>query len=203
MPESQRCVGILGLGLIGGSFARAYHAAGWRVLALDTDADTLAIAMIDTVDGRLDAPGIAECDLIILAAYPAACVDWLESHAPALGELGKTGPLVMDAAGVKKGLCERCFELARAHGFSFCGAHPMAGTEQSGYARSNAELFKGAPMVLVPPALPTPPSSTCSTAPIRFSPPSGSAPSRRRRRKTTTASSPSPASSPTSYRTHT
>ncbi len=156
MPESQRCVGILGLGLIGGSFARAYHAAGWRVLALDTDADTLAIAMIDTVDGRLDAPGLADCDLVILAAYPAACVDWLESHAPALGKLGETGPLVMDAAGVKKGLCERCFELARTHGFSFCGAHPMAGTEQSGYARSSAELFKGAPMVLVPPALPDP-----------------------------------------------
>lgn len=147
-----RTVGILGLGLIGSSFARAYHAAGWSVAAFDTDADTLAISLIDVVDRVLDNQTIPACDLVILAAYPQACIDWLESRAELLGKLGDAGPLVIDSAGVKGGLCARAFELARTHGFAFCGAHPMAGTERSGYAYGTADLFAGAPMVLVPPA---------------------------------------------------
>lgn len=151
--SAKPTVGILGLGLIGGSFARAYHAAGWRVAAFDTDADTLAIAMIDTVDTVLDEAALAECDLVILSAYPEACITWLQSHAQTLGELGTTGPLVIDSAGVKGTLCNRAFGLSREHGFAFCGAHPMAGTEHSGYAYGSADLFEGAPMVLVPPQL--------------------------------------------------
>ena len=50
-------------------------------------------------------------------------------------------------------VCERAFELAREHGFYFVGAHPMAGTQFSGYAHSRADLFQGAPLVLVPPAV--------------------------------------------------
>lgn len=151
--SAKPTVGILGLGLIGGSFARAYHAAGWRVAAFDTDADTLAIAMIDTVDTVLDEAALAECDLVILSAYPEACITWLQSHAQALGDLGPKGPLVIDSAGVKGTLCNRAFDLSREHGFAFCGAHPMAGTEHSGYAYGSADLFEGAPMVLVPPQL--------------------------------------------------
>ena len=151
--SSNPTVGILGLGLIGGSFARAYHAAGWRVTAFDTDADTLAIAMIDTVDAVLDDASLAKCDLVILSAYPEACISWLQSHAQTLGELGTAGPLVIDSAGVKGALCNRAFDLANTYGFTFCGAHPMAGTEHSGYAYGTADLFEGAPMVLVPPQL--------------------------------------------------
>ncbi len=151
--SSNPTVGILGLGLIGGSFARAYHAAGWRVAAFDTDADTLAIAMIDTVDAVLDDASLADCDLVILSAYPEACIAWLQSHAQTLGELGAAGPLVIDSAGVKGALCNRAFDLANTYGFTFCGAHPMAGTEHSGYAYGTADLFEGAPMVLVPPQL--------------------------------------------------
>ncbi|MDY2778096.1 MAG: prephenate dehydrogenase/arogenate dehydrogenase family protein [Collinsella sp.] len=154
MSATEGCVGIVGIGLIGGSLAKAYHAAGWRVLGCDTDADTLAIALIDTIDGVLRPSAFAECDLIILAAYPKACVEWLELHADALGSLGAGSPIVMDTAGVKEGICQSCFELASAAGFPFCGAHPMAGTEHSGFAWSSADLFRGAPMVLVPPALP-------------------------------------------------
>lgn len=151
--SSNPTVGILGLGLIGGSFARAYHAAGWRVAAFDTDADTLAIAMIDTVDDVLDDASLAACDLVILSAYPEACIAWLQSHAQTLGELGAKGPLVIDSAGVKGALCNRAFDLASTYGFTFCGAHPMAGTENSGYAYGTADMFDGAPMVLVPPQL--------------------------------------------------
>ena len=156
-------VGIVGLGLIGGSFARAYAAAGWNVLAWDNDADTLAIARIDTVSGFLRTPeDISACDLIVLAAYPDACISWLQRHAETLGAAtrdaaergGTCGPIVIDVAGVKRHVCEAAFPIAEQHGFAFCGTHPMAGSQYSGFAYSRPDLFKGAPMVLTPPALP-------------------------------------------------
>lgn len=148
-PASAQTVGILGLGLIGGSFARAYRTAGWRVLAADTDPDTLAAAQVDTVSGHLDRDTAPTCDLIILAAYPAACLAWLREHADAIG----SRPVVIDTAGVKRAVCREAFALAREYAFAFCGAHPMAGAEHAGFAWSRADLFRGAPMVLVPPAL--------------------------------------------------
>ena len=155
MPE-QRTAGIVGLGLIGGSFARAYRAGGWRVLALDPDPDTMGAARIETVQGQLDDTGLAECDIVVLAAYPGACLDWLRDHAVELGALtARTcgGPVVIDTGGVKQRVCEVAFPLAAEHGFAFCGAHPMAGSEFSGFAHARADLFRGAPMVLVPPNL--------------------------------------------------
>ena len=153
--EPQLSVGIVGLGLIGGSFARAYRAAGAEVLAFDVDRDILEAARVDTIAGELDADSLGTVDLVVLAAYPHACLEWLEAHAEALASASNTergtGPLVIDTAGVKSAVCERAFELARAHGFAFVGAHPMAGTENSGFAYARADLFRGAPMVLVPP----------------------------------------------------
>ncbi|MCI7731270.1 prephenate dehydrogenase/arogenate dehydrogenase family protein [Enorma burkinafasonensis] len=153
--EPQLRVGIVGLGLIGGSFARAYRAAGAEVLAFDVDRDILEAARVDTIAGELDADSLGTVDLVVLAAYPHACLEWLEAHAEALASASNTergtGPLVIDTAGVKSAVCERAFELARAHGFAFVGAHPMAGTENSGFAYARADLFRGAPMVLVPP----------------------------------------------------
>lgn len=140
-------VGILGLGLIGGSFARAYARAGWRVLAYDVSDDVMDVARVETVSGVLEAETAATCDLIVLAAYPGACRDWLVARADDLGP----HPVVIDTAGVKQRVCDAAFPLARDHGFSFCGAHPMAGTQFSGFARARADLFRGAPMVLVPP----------------------------------------------------
>ena len=155
--EQDMTVGIIGLGLIGGSFARAYAAAGACVLAFDTNEDTMDAAMIETVSGVLDEASLSRCDLIVLAAYPDACTAWLEANAPALGAISDVehgqGPVVIDTAGVKEAVCARAFELARAHGFAFVGTHPMAGTEHSGFAHARADLFRGAPMVLVPPAL--------------------------------------------------
>ena len=149
--------GVVGLGLIGGSFARAYRAAGATVLAHDTNPDALAAAQIEVVSGVLDASSIPACDIIVLAAYPAASVAWLEEHAEALGACSDAergiGPVVIDTAGVKGAVCGTAFELACDHGFAFVGSHPMAGTEHSGFARSRADLFRGAPMVLVPPPL--------------------------------------------------
>lgn len=148
-------VGILGLGLIGGSFARAFRAAGAEVLAYDTDPDVLAAAMVETVAGELDDASVGRCDLIVLAAYPAACVAWLRDHAELLGSCSDVaagaGPVVIDTAGVKGPVCGEAFALAAEHGFAFVGAHPMAGAENSGFAFARPDLFRGAPMVLTPP----------------------------------------------------
>ena len=152
-----QCVGIVGLGLIGGSFARAYAAAGVEVLAFDVSSDTLDAARIETISGILDEKSLGRCDLVILAAYPTTCIEWLRAHAKLLGEITRTRPgnppVVIDTAGVKQCVCDEAFPLAREHGFRFVGTHPMAGTEHSGFAHARADLFAGAPMVLVPPAL--------------------------------------------------
>ena len=152
-----KCAGIVGLGLIGGSFARGYAQAGVRVLARDPDDDVMTAASMGTVAGELNDETLGECDIIVLACYPEACIEWLEAHAQALADATDTeaimGPVVIDTVGVKGIVCERAFELAREHGFYFVGAHPMAGTQFSGYAHSRADLFQDAPLVLVPPAV--------------------------------------------------
>lgn len=152
-----RCAGIVGLGLIGGSFARGYAQAGVRVLAWDPDEDVMVAASMGTVSGELNDETLGECDIIVLACYPEACIEWLAAHAQALADATDTeaimGPVVIDTAGIKGIVCERAFNLARENGFYFVGAHPMAGTQFSGYAHSRADLFEGAPLVLVPPAV--------------------------------------------------
>lgn len=152
-----RCAGIVGLGLIGGSFARGYAQAGVRVLAWDPDEDVMVAASMGTVSGELNDETLGECDIIVLACYPEACIEWLEAHAQALADATDTeaimGPVVIDTVGIKGIVCERAFNLARENSFYFVGAHPMAGTQFSGYAHSRADLFEGAPLVLVPPAV--------------------------------------------------
>ena len=141
-------VGVLGLGLIGGSLAKAYALAGHTVFAADTDETMLSFAMLSgAVCGKLDEKTIPQCDLLLLAIYPAACADWLEKNAALVSKAA----LVIDCCGVKREICDRCFPLAEKYGFTFVGGHPMAGSHFSGFKYSRATLFKGAPMVLVPP----------------------------------------------------
>ena len=141
-------VGILGLGLIGGSLARAYALAGHTVYATDSDTQMLSFAQLaGAVDAPMSPENIPECDLILLAIYPEGCVRWLEENARHICK----NALVMDCCGVKERLCESCFPLAEEYGFTFLGGHPMAGTQFSGFKYSRSNLFEGAPMVLVPP----------------------------------------------------
>ena len=145
--SKQLKVGVVGLGLIGGSMARAYSAAGHAVLAHDIDARALELALAhNAVCGRLTKENVAECDVIFLAVYPAASVNWLRVTAPHL----TADSVVIDLCGTKRGICQTCFGMAREYGFSFVGGHPMAGTQYSGFQNSKNELFKGAPMVIVP-----------------------------------------------------
>ena len=141
-------VGILGLGLIGGSMARAYAVEGHTVYAADLDESTLSFAMLSgAVHGRLDEETIPACELLLLAIYPGGSAKWLEDN----GRLVDSGALVLDLCGIKQEVCKRCFPVARKYGFTFVGGHPMAGSHFSGFKYSRADLYKGAPMVLVPP----------------------------------------------------
>ena len=141
-------VGILGLGLIGGSLARAYALEGHTVCAQETDEQILSFAILSgAVHAPLDEERIAQCELILLAIYPDGSASWLENHAPQISP----SALVLDCCGIKREVCARCFPLAEKYGFTFVGGHPMAGTQFSGFKYSRATLFRGAPMVLVPP----------------------------------------------------
>lgn len=141
-------VGILGLGLIGGSLARAYKLAGHTVYVKNRDERMLSFAMLSgAVDGKLNEDTIPQCDLILLAIYPAGSADWLEANAPLISKKA----LVIDCCGTKQLVCQRCFPIAKEYGFIFVGGHPMAGSQFSGFKYSRASLFQGAPMVLVPP----------------------------------------------------
>lgn len=141
-------VGILGLGLIGGSLARAYSMEGHTVYAIQRDESMLSFAMLSgAVHGKLNANSIPRCDLILLAIYPGGSATWLEENASLISK----DALVIDCCGIKEEICRRCFPLAEAHGFTFVGGHPMAGSQFSGFKYSRSDLFKGQPMVLVPP----------------------------------------------------
>ncbi|MBR6364542.1 MAG: prephenate dehydrogenase [Lachnospiraceae bacterium] len=144
----MKTVGVVGLGLIGGSFAKAYHAdGGWKVLAHDRDEAILGIAELGgEIDGRLTKENIGSCDLILIALYPEASVAYLEEMAPHISK----NAIVIDGCGIKRFVCERCFPIAKKHGFTFLGGHPMAGRHFSGYKYSTKTLFKDASMVIVP-----------------------------------------------------
>ena len=141
-------VGICGLGLIGGSMAKAYKAQGHTVYGYDKDTNTLGYATVASIiDGELNQDTIKECELILIALYPRATVEYLKSIAPIV----EKSTVVMDLCGTKQLVCDTGFSLANEYGFTFVGGHPMAGTQYSGIKYSKATLFKNAPMIIVPP----------------------------------------------------
>ena len=141
-------VGICGLGLIGGSMAKAYKEAGHVVLAYDIDYASFGYASLSgIIDGELNFETISQCELVLVALYPAATIEYLKKAAPYISK----DSVVIDLCGTKATVCECGFALAREYGFTFVGGHPMAGRQFSGIKYSKSTLFKGAPMVLVPP----------------------------------------------------
>ena len=142
-------VGIIGLGLIGGSLARAYRRDSTvTVYGWDTDKSIEDFAQIaGAIHGPLTDERLPELDLLLLATYPEAVVAHLERLAPKLDR----HTMVIDCAGTKETVCRAAFPLAERYGFRFLGGHPMAGTHNSGFKYSREDLFDGAPMVLVPP----------------------------------------------------
>lgn len=141
-------VGVAGLGLIGGSFVKAYHEAGERVLAWNRTRSVLDFALLEgSADGELNEETIKECDLILVALYPEAAIGFISRMAPYINKES----FVIDCCGTKRVVCAACFPIAERYGFTYIGGHPMAGTQYSGYKYAKATLYKGQPMVLVPP----------------------------------------------------
>ncbi len=142
-------VGVIGLGLIGGSMAKAYRRdPNWLVFGADQDTSIVEFAQIaGGIDGPLTEEIFPTLDLLLLAAYPQGVIDQLREVAPLLSK----DCMVIDLSGIKEMVCNACFPLAEKYGFTFIGGHPMAGTHNSGFKYSRADLFDGAPMVIVPP----------------------------------------------------
>ncbi len=141
-------VGIIGLGLIGGSLAKAFKKhTDHRVLGYDLDkAVTQYAQLTDMIDGVVNAESIAQCELILLAVYPRATIDYLTAMAGAIAP----GTVVIDCGGVKRSICDSCRPLAKENGWIFIGGHPMAGLHHSGVKYAAADLYAGASMILTP-----------------------------------------------------
>lgn len=144
----MKTIGVVGLGLIGGSFVKAYGRSGeWRIYGFDRDDRITQIALLsEDIDEELNEKNMGDVDLLILALYPKATVEYLENMSRYISE----DTLVIDCCGVKRGVCEPCSRIAEKHGFTYIGGHPMAGRHTSGYKSSREDLFDGQPMVIVP-----------------------------------------------------
>lgn len=142
-------VGIVGLGLIGGSAAKAYK-ENYDACVYGEDKDAIIVEfakMAQAIDDELNEETLPKCNLIIIAIPPVAAVEWLEKNAEHISK----DAMVIDFCGTKRRVCDVAFKVAGEYGFTFVGGHPMAGTHNSGFKYARANLFSGAPMVIVPP----------------------------------------------------
>ena len=141
--------GIIGLGLIGGSMAKAYKRdPHWEVYGANRSRSIVEFAMIaQAIDGELTDEILPTLDVLFLASFPQGVIDQLKAVAPKLSKKC----VVIDLSGIKEKVCAQCFPIAEKYGFTFVGGHPMAGTHNSGFKYSQEDMFDGAPMVIVPP----------------------------------------------------
>lgn len=143
----QKNIGIVGLGLIGGSIAKAIKKnTSHNVYAYDKNPEVMKKALlIGACDGELN--DLSSLDMLIVALYPSATVEYVKEILPKL----KKTCVVLDVDGVKGFICRELFPVAKAQGITFIGGHPMAGMEFSGFDYSKEALFNKASMILVPP----------------------------------------------------
>jgi len=141
-------IGIVGLGLIGGSMARSIKMhTQHTVLGIDLkEIEMKKAELIGAIDGRLTDEEMPSCEVIIIALYPAQIVNYIRTHEHLFG----AGTRVFDCGGVKKPVCDPVREIARGKKWRFMGGHPMAGREFSGFSYSKDDLFENAAMILTP-----------------------------------------------------
>ncbi len=141
---------IVGLGLIGGSLAKAISSRTQHtVFGIDRDPKVLDLALSDgAIRHDIGLKALGQSDLIVLALYPGQCIDFVKQNASRIGK----GTVVTDVCGVKKSVCEAIAPVAKKSGFLFVGGHPMAGREQYGFEAAKEDLFDGASYVLTPSA---------------------------------------------------
>ena len=141
-------IGIVGLGLIGGSLAKsAKKNTDYRVYGANRSRAVVDYALLSgIIDEELTEKTLKDCDIVFISLYPEATVKYMEDNA----ENFKKNSIVIDCAGIKRSVCEKGFELAKKHGFNFIGGHPMAGTQYSGIKNAKDTMFRTATFVLVP-----------------------------------------------------
>ena len=141
-------IGIVGLGLIGGSLAKATKKnTNHKVYGFDISETTVKSALKEkSINKELTSENLNECDYVFIPLYPEAVKDYLVKNAKNF----KSGAVVIDCAGVKRCVCEDCFNIAEQNGFTFIGGHPMAGTQFSGYENAKDTMFHNAPFILTP-----------------------------------------------------
>lgn len=142
-------VGIIGLGLIGGSLAKSIKEHSQHtVWGYDINDGVVTKAlMCEAIDEELNDARLAACDVVLVALYPELCVDYIRENAH------KFAPdaLVIDCAGVKRVVYEPVCRIAQEHSWTYIGGHPMAGREFSGFGYAIGNLFEKASMILTPP----------------------------------------------------
>lgn len=141
-------IGIVGLGLIGGSMAKSIKTrTEHTVFGLDTNQETMTLArMCGAIDAPLTAENLPDCDLLLIAIRPQDAIDWVNAHAAQIAK----NTVVVDLCGVKRAVVAAISPIAQAHGFSYVGGHPMAGKERSGFTAATDSLYLGASMILTP-----------------------------------------------------
>ena len=141
-------IGIIGLGLMGGSLAKAIS-FGTEHTVWGTNRSREAIQkalFVGAIQKELTKEDLKECDLVIVSLYPEATIDYIKENA----KLFKKGAIVMDISGVKRYVCDALYDTAKENGFIFIGAHPMAGLHLSGFEHSTAKIFNNSSMILTP-----------------------------------------------------
>ena len=145
----QKNVLIVGLGLMGGSYARALKRLGFHVAALDRDGAAIDYALREHIihegSASTDERLIREADAVIFALYPGIFPEWVQEHQ----HLFKSGIMMTDVTGVKSCIVYRIQELLRED-VEFIAAHPMAGRELSGVQHSDDRIFRDANYIIVP-----------------------------------------------------
>ena len=141
-------LGIVGLGLIGGSMAKSLSSrTAHTVFGIDISAETMMLARLcGAIEGELNDDTLKGCDMMIVALRPHTAVEWVKAHAPLI----RRESLVIDLCGVKRTVCAAIAPIAAEYGFSYIGGHPMAGKERGRFINSTDSLFDGASMILTP-----------------------------------------------------
>ena len=141
-------VGIVGLGLIGGSMAKSIKArTSHTVFGIARSEETLMMArMCGAIDAPLTQENLSQCDLILIAIRPGAAIEWVRRHA----ELISKSAVVVDMCGVKRVVVDGIAPIAEQYGFAYIGGHPMAGKERGGFTSATEDLYVGASMILTP-----------------------------------------------------
>lgn len=151
MLDTGKRILIVGLGLMGGSYARGFKKLGFTVTAITRSQSSIDYALengiIDRGSCTPDPALIGEADLIVFALYPHVFIDWITENQAAM----KPGVLLTDVTGVKGSVVERVQEMLRPD-VEFIAAHPMAGREVYGVENSDDAIFRGANYIVTPTA---------------------------------------------------